>query len=163
MKLRRLLLTLCFSTSAAIAEPGFDPVAFSPDKWPGKAPVETQRALQPLAVEFTQARRAHDMAALTSTREKMVAALGVYAGVPEERPVYGQPIDLANPDVEKVTQLWQIALKSQAGRFGWEQAKKLETAPGEGGKAPRLRVSERQIRALLETHEAGLDATGNYL
>jgi len=163
MNLRRLLLTLCFSTSIVSAEPGFDPVAFSPDKWPGKAPVETQRALQPLAAEFTQALRAHDMAALTNTRDKIVAALGAYAGVAEERPVYGQPIDIANPDVEKVARLWHSSLKSQAGRFGWEQAKKLETAPGEGGKVPRLRVSERQICALLETHEAGLDATGDYL
>jgi len=113
---RSALLGLFFTAGAVLAEPGFDPLAFSPDPWPGKAPAEIQRALRPLSVEFTQALRARDVAALTSTREKLIAALGVYAGVPEERPVYGQPADPAKPDTAKVGQLWRSFLKSQAGR-----------------------------------------------
>ncbi len=163
MKFFRSSLAFVLTAALASAAPGFDPVAFSPKDWPGKAPTEVTRALGPLGADYARAMQSRDAANLALAREKIVAVLGPYAGVPEERPAYGQPVDPTVPDHAKIATLWESALKAQTGRFGWDQARQLETAPGAGGKVPRLRVSERQIRALLQTHEAGLDPTGAYL
>lgn len=141
----------------------FDAAAFSPTEWPGKVPPETVRELRPWMESFVRAMRARSEGDQRLAREKLIAALGRFAGVPEERPAYGQPVDRSPPDAARVEKVWLAAVSTQEGRWGWDQARRLETAPGEGGKVPRLRVSERQIRALLHSHEAGLDPDGSLL
>jgi hypothetical protein len=154
-----LLFLACLRLPAA----GFDAEAFSPESWPGPLPAENARALRPAAAAFLEAMRARDEPRLAEAKQAVLTALGRHAGVPEERPSYGRPIDGSLPDVERIAGQWRSALASQNGRFGWEQAQAVQTAPGAGGKVPRLRVSERQIRALLHTHEAGLDPDGALL
>ncbi|MBL9192574.1 MAG: hypothetical protein JNJ82_09455 [Opitutaceae bacterium] len=159
---RRLLIGLLAPLALGAAE-GFDAEAFSPTNWPGKAPEAVVRAARPLMQDLLVAMRAQSTSDQRLARDRLVAALGRYAGVPEERPVYGQPIDPTPPDRQRLESVWRAALVAQDGRRGWEQARQREVAPGEGGKVPRLRVSERQIRALLQTHEAGLDPDGEFL
>ncbi len=162
MKLFKFSLLLA-STCLGLTAADFDADAFSPERWPGPLPAENARALRPAAGAFLEAMRARDPARLAEAKQAVLAALGRHAGVPEERPRYGQPIDAAEPAVERITALWHSARSAQQGRWGWEQAMAAQVAPGAGGKVPRLRVSERQIRALLHTHEAGLDPHGEAL
>lgn len=161
MKLPVLSCLILTAAVAAPAAPGFDAAAFSPDRWPGHAPADLMRKIQPLAGDYTAAMNAGDAAKLAAVRERIVALLGPYTGVPEERPAYGTPVDPAPPAPERIQAAWSAALALWPGRYGWEEARKLETSPGAGGRVPRLRTSERQIRALLQTHEAGLDPDGS--
>ncbi|MFO1449421.1 MAG: hypothetical protein U1F61_14805 [Opitutaceae bacterium] len=148
---------------AQSAEARFDAAAFSPKEWPGKMPPERVRELRPWMEAFVRAMRARSEGEQRLARDKLIESMGRFVGVPEERPAYGQPIDPSQPDAKRVVSVWLAAVSTQEGRWGWDQARRLETAPGEGGKVPRLRVSERQIRALLHSHEAGLDPEGSLL
>ena len=157
-----VLALLAFGAAGATAAE-FDFVALSPKDWPGHAPEKVSAELKPVAASFLEAMRAGAIAALNERKAKLISILGGYAGVPEERPNYGQPIEPQTPDFKRISGLWDDVLSSQKGRYGWEVAARLQTSPGAGGKVPRLRVSQRQISALLRTHEAGLDPTGKYL
>lgn len=157
------LLLLSTAVAATPAAPGFNADAFSPERWPGQAPDDLMRQIRRLASDYAAAMNAGDAAKLAATRNRIVALLGPYAGVPEERPAYGTPVDSSAPAPEGVQTAWTAALALLSGRTGWEEARKLEGSPGAGGRVPRLRVSERQIRALLQTHEAGLDPNGAHL
>lgn len=137
--------------------------AFSPEKWPGKASSEFDHAIKPIADEYLRVMRSGDREALLGVRDRLVAALGPYAGVPEERPAYGQPINTDPPVRHRIEKLWTKSLDRLKNNFGWDQATKLQAEAGAGGKVPRLRVSQRQIQALLDTHEAGLDPSGQCL
>ena len=152
-------LCLCLGDlrNACLADDTFRAAAFSPAKWPGVADGKTQRVVKPISEEYLRVLRSGDREALMPVRDRLVAAFGSYAGVPEERPEYGLPINAEKPDVRRIEKLRIDALDRQIGNFGWDQAAKLQTSPGAGGKVPRLRVSQRQIQALLEMHEAGLD------
>ena len=150
-------------SNVSFADETFRAAAFSPATWPGVADGKTQRIVKPISEEYLRILRSGDREALMPVRDRLVAALGSYAGVPEERPEYGLPINSGKPDVRRIEKLRIDALDRQIGDFGWDQAAKLQTSPGSGGKVPRLRVSQRQIQALLEMHEAGLDHDGKYL
>lgn len=158
-----LCLLFCPASRISFAGEPFRAVAFAPDTWPGTAGRDVQRVVQPISKEYLDILRSGDQASLMPVRDRLVAALGPFAGVPEERPEYGLPINAEQPDVRRIEKLRIETLDRQIGNFGWNQAAKLQTSPGSGGKVPRLRVSQRQIQALLEMHEAGLDHDGKYL
>lgn len=153
------LLLLALATSS----PAFDAAAFSPETWPGRAPATVERELRPLAEQLLTAMRARDRGAYADTKAQIVRLLGPHAGVPGLRPSYGQPVKPADPDALAVARLWRGTLGAQQGRFGWEAARRLEASPGAGGRVPRLRVSQRQITALLRSHEAGLAESDRHL
>ena len=162
-KLPGLFFASLLLASSPLAAAEFDAVAFSPETWPGRAPAAIGGKLAPLAATLHDAMLRQDSAAFDAARLRVVDTLGRYAGVPSDRPVYGRPIVPAAPDRAHVQRIWTEALSAQTGRFGWEQAARVQPKSGAGGKAPRLRVSQRQITALLRSYEAGLPLAPDYL
>lgn len=157
----RRLAALALIGSFASALPArettaFDVEAFSTASWRGKMSPERAAELMPLRLELLQAMRNRDDAAIARLKARLVESFGDYVGAPEEKPVYGQPIDASEPDVKRITALWEKSVQQEKGHFGWEQARTLEPEPGFGGRAQRLRTSERVVRGLLESAEAGL-------
>ena len=152
--MKSLKLILLFISLAALGHADtFDSRAFTPATWPGRVPPELARDLRPMGATLLTAMRAGDDAALAAAKAKLTTALGPYLGAPEEKPVYGLPVDPAAPDAAALANRWSAAWRALGGRYGWELAALAQTAPGHGGKVPRLRVSQRQIRAFLHLSE----------
>lgn len=128
--------------------------------WPGRMPAEARAKLRPLYDEFLQAMRRHDDDGLRRTREAIIQGMGEYAGISEDQPDYGQPIDSSLPDLAGVEKLWAQSFARMKGRHGWEQA---ATAKTQGRPQPRLRISFRSARAYLQSYEAGLPDKDEYL
>lgn len=136
------------------------PPASAPQNWPGRMPNEERAKLRPLYDEFLKAMRRHDDKRLAAIRAEIIRRMGKYAGISEDQPDYGQPLDPSAPDLNKVEKLWLASFKRMQGRHGWEQAAQ---ARQQGRPQPRLRVSFRSARAYLQAYEAGLHGKEEFL
>jgi hypothetical protein len=136
-----------------LVNPGFDPA-----QWPGKMP-ETP-AIRSLAGELRQAVAANDLARMAATKTKLIAAMGIYAGTPEEKPQYGSPVDPVTPDLAKVEAVWKETADRLSAHHTWAGAAPRDAEFQTGN---RLRVPLREARAYLMCYEAGLEPKDRYL
>jgi hypothetical protein len=157
---------LFFSVSAAIvllgavtvAQAGLVSTGFDPAQWPGLMPVSPE--MKALTEELHAAIVAFDRPHIAEVKSKIIQQMGKYAGTPEEKPQYGQPIDSSTPDLTKVEDLWRKSFDRMKEHNAWNRA-----APhnAEFQTGDRLRVSLRAARAYLESYEAGLEKRDEFL
>jgi hypothetical protein len=143
------LLVVLLSAALALAElpPGFDPA-----KWPGKIPPEASAPLAALRRQLTEAQQSQDAVRLSGVVAAIHKSLGVYACTPEAQPTYGTPIEMGQPDLEKVEAICRRSFASLQGRNGWELPRQQ-----------RLRTSFRHAESDLRAYEAGIDGAKEFL
>ena len=153
------LLSSLSASAATLAAAGLVGSGFNPETWPGRMP-DFQQELGPTVRGLLDAMRAGDDDKIREAKAAIIEGMGTYAGAPESKPQYGAPIDTSLPDFDKVEKLWYQSFKRMQGRNGWEVA---DPPKAEIQRGRRLRVSFRNARAYLHSHDAGLAREGEYL
>ncbi len=128
--------------------------------WPGRQSAEERSAVQATVDALVSAMNTGDSSAILAHRTRLEFALGRYVGEPEDRPFYGQPVDVSTPDLHLIKNLWSDQHLRSNGLYPWDIA--ALTTPSRG--APdRLRVATRIARAHLHVYESNELEHDDYL
>jgi hypothetical protein len=149
---RFLVPLLVASVSLAQLPAGFDTA-----KWPGK--MSPNPEITGLIARLKTAQKDRDLSEMKKLIVELRQKMGIYAGVPEERPAYGKPMDSSKPDLRKIEKICWKAFEALKGRNGWDLAAR---AKRRGATQPRLRVSTREIMSDLRAAEADVDHADQY-
>jgi len=134
------------------------PSGFDPEKWPGRMQMGPE--LQALVKELHTAIVACAPERIDAAKAKLIEQMGPYAGIPEVKPEYTEPIDPSTPDLAGVEELWRKSFERMKDNNAWDRAAPRDAEFQTGD---RLRVSLRAARAYLQSYDARLEPREEFL